>query len=58
MHYRHSRDTFVRSIGNFGYIYSQLNKRDRVYAEGRGAECSCPNSKGHRRSAAGHVGKR
>ena len=36
MFYRQSRDTFIRSIGEYGYIYSQLTKHDRIYAqEGR-----------------------
>lgn len=33
MFYRLSRDSFVRSIGNFGYIYSQLSKHDSIYTE-------------------------
>lgn len=34
--YRQSRDTFIRSIGEYGYIYSQLTKHDRTYTqEGR-----------------------
>lgn len=32
-YYRLSRDTFVRSIGEFGYIYSQLTKHDRIYTD-------------------------
>lgn len=36
MFYRQSRDTFVRSIGEYGYIYSQFTKHDRTYTqEGR-----------------------
>lgn len=36
MFYRQSRDTFIRSIGEYGYIYSQLTKHDRTYTqEGR-----------------------
>ena len=36
MFYRQSRDTFIRSIGDYGYIYSQLTKHDRTYTqEGR-----------------------
>lgn len=36
MFYRQSRDTFIRSIGEFGYIKSQLTKHDRTYTqEGR-----------------------
>jgi len=30
-YFRLSRDTFVRTIGDFGYIYSQLTKHDRTY---------------------------
>ena len=34
--YRQSRDTFIRSIGEYGYIFSQLTKHDRTYTqEGR-----------------------
>ncbi|MCI5600498.1 MAG: radical SAM protein [Hallerella porci] len=33
MYYRLSRDAFVRSIGDYGYIYSQLTKHDRTYTE-------------------------
>jgi hypothetical protein len=33
MFYRQSRDTFIRSIGEYGYIYSQLTKHDRVYTQ-------------------------
>lgn len=34
--YRQSRDTFIRSIGEYGYIKSQLTKHDRSYTqEGR-----------------------
>ena len=33
IHYRLSRDSFVRSIGEFGYIYSQLTKHDRTYTD-------------------------
>ena len=33
MFYRQSRDTFVRSIGEYGYIYSQLTKHDRTYTQ-------------------------
>lgn len=33
MFYRLSRDSFVRSIGPYGYIYSQLTKHDRTYTE-------------------------
>ena len=33
MFYRLSRDSFVRSIGEFGYIYSQLTKHDRIYTD-------------------------
>ncbi|MBR2862585.1 MAG: radical SAM protein [Bacteroidaceae bacterium] len=36
MFYRQSRDTFIRSIGEYGYIFSQLTKHDRTYTqEGR-----------------------
>lgn len=36
MFYRQSRDTYIRSIGEYGYIYSQLTKHDRTYTqEGR-----------------------
>ena len=36
MFYRLSRDSFVRSIGEYGYIKSQLTKHDRAYTqEGR-----------------------
>ncbi len=36
MFYRLSKDSFVRSIGDLGYIYSQLTKHDRNYSqEGR-----------------------
>ena len=36
MFYRQSRDTFIRSIGDYGYIFSQLTKHDRTYTqEGR-----------------------
>ena len=36
MFYRQSRDTFIRSIGEYGYIKSQLTKHDRTYTqEGR-----------------------
>lgn len=36
MFYRQSRDTFIRSIGEYGYVYSQLTKHDRTYTqEGR-----------------------
>ncbi|WP_295057467.1 radical SAM protein, partial [uncultured Fibrobacter sp.] len=36
MFYRQSRDTFIRSIGEYSYIYSQLTKHDRTYTqEGR-----------------------
>lgn len=33
MFYRQSRDTFIRSIGEYGYIYSQLTKHDRTYTQ-------------------------
>jgi len=33
MLYRLCKDTFVRSIGIYGYIYSQLSKHDRTYSE-------------------------
>jgi len=33
MFYRLCKDTFVRSIGVYGYIYSQLTKHDRTYSE-------------------------
>ncbi len=33
MFYRLSRDSFVRTIGPYGYIYSQLTKHDRTYTE-------------------------
>jgi len=33
MLYRFCKDTFARSIGGFGYIYSQLTKHDRTYSE-------------------------
>ncbi len=33
MFYRLSRDSFVRTIGRYGYIYSQLTKHDRTYTE-------------------------
>jgi len=33
MFYRLCKDTFVRSIGIYGYIYSQLTKHDRTYSE-------------------------
>lgn len=33
MFYRLSRDSFVRTIGSYGYIYSQLTKHDRTYTE-------------------------
>jgi len=33
MLYRLCQDTFVRSIGTYGYIYSQLTKHDRTYSE-------------------------
>ncbi|MCL2100414.1 MAG: PqqD family protein [Fibromonadales bacterium] len=33
MHYRLCKNSFVRSIGTYGYIYSQLTKRDRTYSE-------------------------
>lgn len=33
MFYRLSKDSFIRSIGDFGYIYSQLTKHDRTYTE-------------------------
>ena len=33
LYYRLSRDTFVRSIGEYGYIYSQLTKHDRTYTD-------------------------
>lgn len=32
-YYRLSRDSFVRTIGSYGYIYSQLTKHDRTYTE-------------------------
>ncbi len=32
-YYRLSRDSFVRSIGELGYIYSQLTKHDRTYTD-------------------------
>ena len=36
MFYRQSRDTFIRSIGEYGYIFSQLTKHDCTYTqEGR-----------------------
>lgn len=31
MYYRLIQDTFIRSIGEYGYIYSQLTKHDRTY---------------------------
>ncbi len=31
MKYRLNKNSFVRSIGNYGYIYSQLTKHDRNY---------------------------
>ncbi len=33
MLYRLCQDTFVRPIGQYGYIYSQLTKHDRTYSE-------------------------
>lgn len=33
MFYRLCKDTFVRTIGPYGYIYSQLTKHDRTYSE-------------------------
>lgn len=33
MFYRLSRNSFVRTIGRYGYIYSQLTKHDRTYTE-------------------------
>ena len=33
MFYHQSRDTFIRSIGDYGYIYSQLTKHDRTYTQ-------------------------
>jgi radical SAM protein with 4Fe4S-binding SPASM domain len=36
MLYRLCKDTFVRSIGVYGYIYSQLTKHDRTYSESGG----------------------
>jgi len=33
MLYRLCKDTFVRTIGPYGYIYSQLTKHDRTYSE-------------------------
>ena len=33
MFYRQSRETFVRSIGEYGYIYSKLTKHDRTYTQ-------------------------
>jgi len=33
MFYRLCQDTFIRSIGQYGYIYSQLTKHDRTYSE-------------------------
>ena len=33
MFYRQSRDTFIRSIGEYGYIKSQLTKHDRTYTQ-------------------------
>jgi len=33
MYYRQSRDTFIRSIGEYGYIKSQLTKHDRTYTQ-------------------------
>lgn len=32
-HYRLHRDAFVREIGPYGYVYSQLTKHDRTYDE-------------------------